>query len=299
MYYLKCEKCGHYNSVDSEFLVYCGKCKVHLINNYIDWVGVHPDKTFGDFRKTVCVTETEIPKQDTVERKPSLKRSVLEAVGPVKKKRQRLTRNQWIGIIVGAIAAAVFYQVGKYVFTFFKEKMQYAIVENTNFASPDTTNWELISFGEANFQILFPQQPVKNEQTLETPLGKLSVVQYNLEPKLGSDANLLYGVGYTVYPANTINSGKMSDEELDVFFKNSVDGTVSNVQGKLLSTLIIDYEGYPGREIKIDIKEGLAIIKMRSYLVENKMYIIQVITPVKNNFNTSINYFLDSFKLID
>ncbi|MFV0593209.1 MAG: hypothetical protein ACK5M7_17685 [Draconibacterium sp.] len=295
MYYLKCEKCGHYNSVISEYIVYCGKCKMHLSNNYIDWVSKNPTKNFEDFKHSVCISQSELPAQNTTNVKPPKENHKTPLVKPKQPKR-KLTKGQLIGIIVGAIAAAVFSQVGKYAATKLKEGIQMKKIESVEFVASDTTNWNIFACNEANFEMLFPQLPTELSQDVETEIGDLKVNLYMYEPKLGTDANILYGASYIIYP-DGVDSDKMNKEQLETFFENSINGTVSSVQGKLLSTYIIDYKGYPGREINIEIKNGMAVTKMRSYLVKNTMYIMQVIYPAKHNFNLSVNYFLNSFKL--
>ncbi len=295
MYYLKCEKCEHYNSVVSEYMVYCGKCKIHLPNNYIDWVSKNPSKNFEDFKQLICIRQSDVPTQNTTAVKPPKKSDTSSSV-PQKRTKRKLTKSQLIGIIVGAVVAAVFTQVGKYAATELKEVIQMRKIESVEFAASDTTNWNSFTCDKANFEMMFPKTPAEYSQDVQTEIGDLKVILYMYEPKLGSDANMLYGASFTIYP-DVVDSQKMSDEQLETFFENSIDGTVSSVQGKLLSTYVIDYNGYPGREINIEIKDGMAVTKMRSYLVKNTMYIMQVIYPAKFNFNISVNYFLDSFKL--
>lgn len=58
----------------------------------------------------------------------------------------------------------------------------------------------------------------------------------------------------------------------------------------------ITLNGYPGREIKIQIDQGY--IYMNAYLVENIMYISQVICEIGNDGNKSIKRFMDSFDII-
>ncbi|MCE4562709.1 hypothetical protein INQ51_00180 [Maribellus sp. CM-23] len=295
MYYLKCEKCGHYNSVISEYMVYCGKCKIHLPNNYIDWVSKNPNKNFDDFKQLVCISQSDVPTQNTTVVKPP-KRSEASSSVPPKRRKRKLTKSQLIGIIVGAIVAAVFTQIGKYAATELKEFIQMRKIESVEFAAPDTTNWNSFTCDKANFEMLFPQTPMELSQDVEVENGELRVVMYMYEPELGADANLLYGASFTIYP-DMIDSDEMSGEQLEAFFENSIGGTVTGMEGRLLSTYVIDYNGYPGREINVEIKNGMAVAKVRSYLVKNTMYMLQVIYPAKHSFNTSVNYFLDSFKL--
>jgi hypothetical protein len=260
----------------------------------MDWVGKNTDKNFEDYQRTICVTDADVPKQTnaTVSSKPKF---VVPEVKPVSKKKVRLTKAQWSGIIAGSVAMVIFSYLGRQTADYVREKWEMNKVQMMDFPVSDTSSWKTFNDSDANYSILFPGEPNENSQTVETEIGNLEVKQYIFEPKLGKDANILYGTGYTVYPAQYIDNRSMDEEQLAEFFRNSVNGTVANVQGRLLSTHIIDYKGYPGREIKIDIKDGLAVVKMRSYLIQNKMYILQVISPAKNTFNKSINYFLDSF----
>ncbi|WP_346857528.1 hypothetical protein [uncultured Draconibacterium sp.] len=297
MYFLKCDRCGHFNPVDSEYLVYCGKCKTHLPDNYIDWVGKYSDKNFDDYKRMMCVTESEVPKHapTLIDKKPQVKEE--EIAPPQQKQKKRLTRAQWIGLVTGALFAGIFSFLGKKAAVAVKEYYQISKMRGMDFAPSDTTNWNAFQCTEASFSMNFPKVPTESAQVVETEIGNLEVKQYIFEPELGKDPNILYGAGFTTYPAEYIDGEQMDEEQLAEFFENSINGTVQNVQGRLLSTHIINYKGFPGREIKVDVRDGLAVIKMRSYLIRNHMYIVQVISPSSNTFNKSINYFLDSFEL--
>uniref|UniRef100_UPI0032168E70 hypothetical protein n=1 Tax=uncultured Draconibacterium sp. TaxID=1573823 RepID=UPI0032168E70 len=298
MYYHRCESCGYYNPVVTEYMVYCGKCKTHLTNNYIDWIGNNPQKDFDAYKHLVCIPESAVPVQSSSESKLKDHEAEPEKKSGVKK-RQGLSKTQLIGIIIGALTAGVFGYLGKKVGFEVKEKWQEIKMGSMYFASSDTSGWKSFTCADANFLMLFPEEPKEHSQIVETEIGNLEVKQYVFEPQLGKDANVLYGSGFTIYPVDIIDSRQMGEEQLSEFFTNSINGTVSNVQGRLLSTHIIKYKDYPGREIKIDVKDGLAVIKMRSYLIQNKMYILQVISPSKNTFNKSVNYFLDSFEVVE
>ena len=62
MYYLKCKHCNHLNEVKSEYLVVCGLCNRKLEDNYKDWKVKHPEKSFEDFQREVCLTEEQVKK---------------------------------------------------------------------------------------------------------------------------------------------------------------------------------------------------------------------------------------------
>jgi len=161
-----------------------------------------------------------------------------------------------------------------------------------SFINPD--DWFL--FETKNYRIYFPQKPTDQSQIINTAIGdlKLNIHMYQVPDSI-KDENLIYGLIETEYPDSVINSDKK--EILDNFFRNSIDGSINNVHGKLLTETKIQIDTFPGREIRVDFREGLAVIKMRFYLVKNKMYFLQTITDTKKDFNKSINKFMDSFTL--
>jgi hypothetical protein len=157
-------------------------------------------------------------------------------------------------------------------------------------------NWEKILPEGGNCTILMPAKPEQTKREINHPTyGKLTMNMSILKPKDSTDLNLLYALSYSDYPVGTIHSD--STNILENFFNASRDGAIANVQGKFLSETILNLSKYPGRELRIDFKNGLALIRSRNYLVKNRLYTIQIITLTKDNFNISINKFLDSFSL--
>lgn len=55
--------------------------------------------------------------------------------------------------------------------------------------------------------------------------------------------------------------------------------------------------GYPGREIRIDYQEGVAVVKMKAYLVKHKMIILQAICDPKKEGNEAAERFFAYFKM--
>lgn len=154
-------------------------------------------------------------------------------------------------------------------------------------------DWFLLD--EPSFSILFPKKPEAQVQSVKSAIGDLTMNINMYDGSKDNDENFLYGIITTEYPDSLINSDKK--EKLAAFFRGSVDGAVKNVQGKLLSEKDIEMNGFPGREARVDFQNGLAIILMRSYLVHNKMYILQTITETKKEGNASVLKFYNSFKL--
>ena len=158
-------------------------------------------------------------------------------------------------------------------------------------------NWENISPEGCSCTILMPAKPEQTKRIINhSTYGKLTMNLSILQPKDSTDPNLVYMLSYTDYPIGTIHSD--SANILESFFMSSREGAIANVQGKLLSETILNLSGYPGRELRLNFKNGLALLRCRNYLVKNRLYTMQIITLTENNFNTSINKFLDSFKLL-
>jgi len=154
-------------------------------------------------------------------------------------------------------------------------------------------DWYL--FDSKEFSIEFPKKPTASTQNVNSAIGELKMDMFMYDASNGGDDNVLYGLVTSVYPDSLVNSDKT--EILSTFFRNSIDGAVKNVQGKLLTEKTIEINGFPGREIKVDYQNGLAIIKMRMYLVHNKMIFLQTITETAKDDNASALKFHNSFKL--
>ena len=158
-------------------------------------------------------------------------------------------------------------------------------------------DWKQVLPEGGNCSILMPASPKEIDKIINNPLyGELTAKIWTFQPEKGPDPNIAYMVGYIDYPERTIHSDSI--RLLKNFFNSSRDGAINNVQGKLLSETIINLSGYPGREVRVDFKNGLALIRYRYFLVRNRLYMLQVITLTENNFNASINKFLDSFNLL-
>ena len=160
----------------------------------------------------------------------------------------------------------------------------------------------LISFRVANwivhdtgsFRIEFPSGPKTDSQFVETALGNMTM-HIAMQEFSGEDGNFLFGAISSKYPESMIHSDKK--DIIDQFFDGSVEGVVSNVKGKLISDNKTELHGFPGRDIKVDFQDGLAVIRCRIYLVRNELIMIQSITTPDKQDNDGVRKFHDSFKL--
>jgi hypothetical protein len=159
--------------------------------------------------------------------------------------------------------------------------------------------WQWSESKTFGYKIEFPQKPEESMQEVDSEIGKLTLnlKSYEVTEKSPADDNLMYLVNCTAFPDSIVNSSNTAKH--DGFFRGTIDGAVKNISGKISSEKPISLKGgYPGREVQIDFNEGTAIIYMRLYLVNNKLFMLETITQKAKVPNTSISRFLNSFQLL-
>jgi hypothetical protein len=164
-----------------------------------------------------------------------------------------------------------------------------------SFGFTTASQWQMYEVGD--FKAKFPSKPTYETQVVNSAVGNLTMHIHTYQDTTGKlDDNIVYGIITTEYPDSIIDSN--NPELLANMYRSAIDGAVANVNGKLLSETSITLAGkHGGKEVKVDYGEGMAIIRMRLFIVKNKMYILQVITLTEKDNNASINEFLNSFQL--
>ncbi|NER13756.1 hypothetical protein GWK08_09920 [Leptobacterium flavescens] len=158
------------------------------------------------------------------------------------------------------------------------------------------TDWVTIKIEGEGYRVDFPSQPKKQTNTIPSQIGDLEMKFYILDNSFNpNDDNLVYMSAFTAYPEEY-----MSNEDpgfKDTVLDGAVNGAVTNVNGKLLSKENIFFNGFPGRTAKIEI-QGSTIINQKIVLVDNLLYICQIICMADKDDNKSMKAFFDSFDLI-
>jgi hypothetical protein len=163
----------------------------------------------------------------------------------------------------------------------------------TAFAFTWPQGWVPFESKEFRFKIAFPAAPELTSQLANTALGAMTlhIAQLDVSGD-SSNSNLVYMVNYTQFP-DSINSDRK--DRLERFFNGSINSMVKNVQGTLLSQKEIDYKGYPGREIQVNM-QGQATITAKLILIKKKYFNIMVMTSPKKEYNADMAKFFDSFE---
>ena len=165
----------------------------------------------------------------------------------------------------------------------------------TSAHAQETEPWISFKSPSFNYTIDFPSVPSEVTDTIETDAGLmlLNVAELDCSAQ-DNNNNLMYMINCTVYPESLIHS-KLSDIT-DNFFASTINGAVSNISGKLLSLSEIEYAGYPGRQVEISADEGLSFFTSRLYLIENRFFMIIILTDSEKGNNPDINRFFNSFR---
>ncbi len=158
-------------------------------------------------------------------------------------------------------------------------------------------NWEWYTSEKGLFRVLTPGEIIEKVEISDTPIGELSyhIFVHQPENDLDSD-NFLYMISYCDYPEGTVHSD--STDLLNEFFDATVETSVSSVRGELFYASDIKIGDYPGKIWRVNYGNNKAAIKTKAYVVGNRYYAIQTVTFREKSLNSSIDKFLDSFKII-
>jgi len=128
-----------------------------------------------------------------------------------------------------------------------------ALIVSTGFII--TSDWFLMKNADQGYQIEFPKEPKVSVQTVNTEAGHVDmhINMLDLSAK-GKDSNLIYLSSYAQYPDSLIHSDKR--EQLKGFFKETVEGLIGSIDGKMLNEREVQIDGYKGKEVKIKVRLG-------------------------------------------
>lgn len=147
--------------------------------------------------------------------------------------------------------------------------------------------WKLLVSEEGNFQVLMPVETENRTNDVPTALGKVKSNMITAESK---ETGTAYVVMYSDYPAQVdkMNKQKMLDDGRNAAVKKR----------KLVSEKQIKIDGYPGRELVVNSKEGNTNLRfdMRMSMVNRRLYQMIVVSPDGKRPAMTSDFF-DSFKI--
>jgi len=151
--------------------------------------------------------------------------------------------------------------------------------------------WQTYYLTEGDFSLYMPHKP--SQKVSKQRASKRLVETYFYQSCI-SDCIIAYSASFADFGKD---SHFAKDPNTALAFGKA--GALRNTNGKLTYESYIDYKGYPGKEHKIDIQthQGLYVLIQRVYIINGKVYEMNVTTPVKMQFMPEHYRFLDSFKI--
>jgi hypothetical protein len=161
-------------------------------------------------------------------------------------------------------------------------------------------SWFVLQATDLGFSIEFPVEPQKTNQVQTTEAGDINVYTYSYEPnESAKDDNIDYELVCTTMPIS-IEPNTSNTKVSDGMFKKTIDAIVKSTKGKALSDKPLKFNGYPGKEVRIErkYKHEVYIMKLKLYFIKNKFFIIESTTTEAKQYNKSGTRFFASFKLL-
>ena len=149
---------------------------------------------------------------------------------------------------------------------------------------------------EGEFEITFSEKPIETPSLEKTNIGLLEwhIVKLEME----NDPNTSYSVSYCTVDRNIIHSDSI--RLLEEFFSlTQQDYFIRYGAAGFNQMIIIDINGYPGREYVWTNPQRTLAFKRQMYLVNNRLYRVETSCKTENMHNQKATLFGKSFKLTD
>lgn len=155
------------------------------------------------------------------------------------------------------------------------------------------------SSSEGRFKVMLPRCTL--HEIDETPDSKLGKLAFHMLMCVSD--SVTYSVSYVDYPLD-LDTPDLVKKALDSSREGSLK-RVATEDPRIIKEADISLDGHPGRFLQVELK-GDAMVRMRYFLVANRVYVVGAGTPKKKpqGVNATIDYetlatsFMDSFKII-
>jgi hypothetical protein len=151
--------------------------------------------------------------------------------------------------------------------------------------------WEPFESEDGWFRVQFPGRPKKQKMPLRTEKGTRYIHMFSVERSSGG-----YAVGYLDVPE--VRSGV--NLESQEFIESLAKGSFTTIGTGQFSKKVIEFEGYPGLEAEGKVKKGSArgLARIRYYVVEKRIYMLEVIGEKSFVNSGNTEKFFNSFQLL-
>ena len=155
--------------------------------------------------------------------------------------------------------------------------------------------WENYTDNKGQFKIEFEGKPAIRTEQQQFQFGNVTWTTAVIDKP--DKSNLSYSVKYADFPANIISSDSLRLLQ-DFFVFTQGDLTQTLGEAGLDNVNLKEIQKYPGREFRwIDRTNNLGYTR-RTFLVNNRLYFLEVKYNLDHDFNNDIEGFLDKFTLV-
>jgi hypothetical protein len=147
------------------------------------------------------------------------------------------------------------------------------------------SDWIVFSPKGGGFSIMLPGEPKRREFPHGTSKGQTLSPLYEL-----THEDFKYVVSYMNYPIS------VEGAERDKLLSMGAEAGITSAGGEVVSNTPISLDGYPGREVKGEMK-GFSY-RSRVYLVGQRLYLLIVWLPSNKTDSENAAKFFNSFKLV-
>lgn len=164
------------------------------------------------------------------------------------------------------------------------------------------SEWKTYTAKDGSFRIKFPGQPKEMNMNSGFGVDQTLILQYFSFDTTNHDEGAAFLLTIMSLSDEILKPEFNDTQRFEVLRKYSL--TTIQMIGEVLETDNISISGYPGIFIKGEIrqavnKEPYPPIFVKSYLVENKLYILKVTASLKFAKNKIHETFFDSFELLE
>lgn len=164
-----------------------------------------------------------------------------------------------------------------------------------------TTNWsDWITFESKDgaFTMAAPSEPEYLSKEITTTIGAMELHSYMVAPTYSDEnPNLMYLIEYYDYPEGTFPEDSIELKQF--FFDQTAQATSFEIGGKLSYSSKSTVDGIEGMLYRCQYKDGTYVMKSRMFFVGDRFYHIKVYSEKEASLNDEMDWYLDSFKLIE
>jgi|GEM_PF-2046528 hypothetical protein len=155
-------------------------------------------------------------------------------------------------------------------------------------ATPVHAEWKEYAISKGAFAVSMPRAPVIEKHAVDTEFGAIDtqVVLAKTGPSVA------YAVVYCEYPQDALFC--IAPEK---YLNRAGDQMVRKMNGNLINESQILLDGFPGREIKISVPNGILHLKL--FAVGKRSYQIYAVGLNNSASHTDARKFLTSFRLLN